>query len=299
MSGIDWLRPGVYDGVSNADYQSDSICSRPSLTSGTVKRLINQSPRHAWTHHPRLNPSFRPVERDSFDLGSVVHAWLLQGGKFAEMVDVIDADDWRTKYAKERKADARASGMLPILTKDWERVQEMVDAVAGQLPWLEADPPVLRDGKPEQTLIWEDNGVLCRARCDWLRDDRRAIDDPKSTTASANPHDWTRRTFWSVGCDVQAVFYQRGAEKIFGTRPDFRFVVMECHPPYAVSVVNLAPSVVELAERKIDHAIQLWKQCLDTGEWPGYPPQVASVEIDSWQEADLLHRIGAAEEIAA
>lgn len=296
MTGVDWLRPGIYDDIPSAVYHSDSICSRPSLSAGVIKRLIAQSPEHAWTHHPKLNPDYRSMVEQKFDVGTVAHELLLKGEQIA---CVIDAKDYRTNVAKAQRDKARADGQVPMLADQWERVKDMVAGVRAQLVTLEVDPPLLADGKPEQTIIWEEDGVLCRARTDWLRDDRGAIDDLKTTAGSASPVDWTRRTFWSIGCDIQAVFYQRGIEQLTGRKPAFRYVVVECEPPYAASVFDLAPSVVDLANRKIDHALQLWKRCLESDEWPGYPRHVASVEIDAWQEPDFLMRTVEPEGIAA
>jgi hypothetical protein len=278
--------------ISSEDYHADRLHDRPSLSSGTIKRLLAQSPEHARANHPRLNPDFEPTVDAKFDVGTAAHRFLLEP-ELADRVVVVDAPDWRTKAAREAREAAREIGSTALLEKDWTRVQEMVAAVRARLPELDVTPPLLADGKAEQTVLWEDDGVLCRARVDSLHDDLAAIDDLKTTSSSGNPIDWSRRTFWSIGADIQAVFYQRGIEALTGRKPAFRFIVAETEPPYAISVFDLAPSAIDLAERKIDHAIRLWRHCLETGSWPGYPRQVASIEVDAWQEVDLLHRIGA------
>jgi hypothetical protein len=278
---------GIHD-MTAEDYHSGAT-DEPSLSASIAKILLQQSPLHDWYAHPRLNPQYEPTHTDRFDLGTAAHALLLEGERFSERVATIDAADWRTNAAKTHKAAAREAGYVPLLESDWRRVIEMVNAVRDQLSARDDDPPLFADGKPEQTLIWRENGVLCRARLDWLHDDLRTVDDLKTSGQSANPVDYSRRTFWSIGADVQARFYARGIKALTGDYPAFRFCVIETTAPFCLSVLDLAPSTVELADQKIDRALELWKRCLESGEFPGYPSGIASVEV-TWQEADHLAR---------
>ncbi len=121
----------------------------------------------------------------------------------------------------------------------------------------------------------------------------------ESTSASANPHDWGRRTLWSIGADVQVVMYRRGVRALTGTMPDFYYLVAESQPPYAISVVSLAPSALELAEKKLDRAIELWKGCLASDRWPSYPTAVAYAEPPPWLEQEFWEMEAAEQELAA
>src|SRR4051812_22987943 len=83
----------------------------PTLSASIANILINASPAHARSQHPRLNPDWQREEEEKFDIGTVAHALLLQGKREAdEIVEVVLADDWRTKIAKEARAEARAAG---------------------------------------------------------------------------------------------------------------------------------------------------------------------------------------------
>lgn len=267
------------------DYHADP-CDQPSLSASLATLLCTTSPAHAWTAHPRLNPRFERREDDKFDVGKIVHALLLEG---QEIAAVVDADDWRTKAARAARDEARAAGLVPVLAKNAAVVTATVTAVREQLASFDADPPLLTDGKPEQTLIWSDGDVSCRARLDWLRDDLAAIDDVKTTVRSANPETWTRSMF-GIGADVQARFYQRGVRTVTGREPAFRFVVVETNPPYAVAVVSLSPAAESLADAKVEWALATWKRCLETGSWPGYSTRVAFAEPPSWDEYRWLER---------
>jgi hypothetical protein len=269
-------------------YHADTVAEQPSLSASIAHLLVDQTPWHAWAAHPKLNPHYERVERDIFDLGNVAHQLILEGD--AERVEVIDCSDWRTKDAKEQRDDARANGKVPLLRKDWERVDAMVTAVGDQLAERADDPPLFTSGKPEQTLVWEERGVTCRALVDWLRDDFATIDDLKTTGTTANPVVWSKKTLWSIGADVQAAMNLRGLKVVTGKDATFRLVVVENQPPYALSVVTLSDAALELANAKVDRAIDRWRHCLSTGRWPGYPAGQYVAELPSWAEYDFLEK---------
>lgn len=268
------------------DYHGDPAES-PSLSSSIAHLICSTSPKHAWAAHPRLNPAFKRQEEQHFDIGTAAH-WLLLQGDTADVVTVVEADDWRTKTAKEQRDAARAAGRLPLLAKHWDAVQAMVAAAREQLAALDVDPIPFTDGKAEQTLVWEEpGGVICRSRVDWLRDDLIAIDDYKSAGRSANPEKWSRSLF-DHGYDVSAAFYLRGVQALTGMVPDWRWVVQETSPPYALVVVAPGPDVVTMARKKVAYAINVWRRCLETGIWPAYPTRVCWAELPPWEETRWL-----------
>lgn len=281
MSGI-----GIHT-MSADEYHADP-CERPSLSSSIARTLVGQSPLHAWAAHPKLNPDWKPSDPEAhFDLGNVVHSLLLDDS--AEKVEIILFDNWRTDLSQMQRDEAREAGKTPLLAKHYEQAVKIVAGIREQIEWLNITPALLDQGKPEQTLIWEDHGVLCRARLDWLRDDHRAIDDVKTTGRSASPEQFSRSLF-GLGYDVQAAMYQRAVLALTGVVAEFRFVVVETHAPYAVSVVSLSPGSLMLANKKLDYALDAWARCLREDSWPGYPTQVCFAELPSWEETRWLER---------
>lgn len=268
-------------------YHADLVADRPTLSSSIASILCTSSPAHARAAHPKLNPGFERVEEDKFSVGTVAHALLLQGEEIAQ---IVDAADWRTNVAKQQRSEAQLAGRIPLLRKHWDEVRRMSEAIHAQLPGLELTPRLLVDGRPELTLVWEDEGVLCRARVDWLHDDHQAVDDLKTTKASANPESWVR-TMFTIGADIQAAFYLRGLEVMFGAVDvDWRFLVCETYPPYAISVVSPGADVLVLARKKVRYALELWRRCLDSDQWPGYPTRPAFAELPPWAENQWLER---------
>jgi PDDEXK-like uncharacterized protein DUF3799 len=280
--------PGIYT-MPAADYHADP-CPAPSLSASVARELLSQSAEHARWAHPRLNAAYEPDVDSKFDVGTAAHAALLEGDD--SNVVLVEADNWATKAAKAARDMARADGKTPILSRQWAEVVEMVKAARRQLATHEDKPtPLTGAGKPEQTVVWQEaDGAWCRARLDWLFNDHRIIDDYKTTPGTANPEVWCRRMLWSLGYDVQAAFYRRGVKAVTGIDPTFRFIPQETYAPHALAVVALAPQAMELADRKVEHAISAWRECLRTGAFPGYPRRTVWAELPSWEEAQWVER---------
>jgi hypothetical protein len=280
------IAPGI--SLNGAEeYHADDCGDTPTLSASIANILIGRSPAHARAAHPKLNPDLVREDDGKFDLGTAAHKLALEG---EDSIAVYAGKDWRSGEAKTFREEQRALGKIPLLSGQDERVHEMVGDLQVRLRNLKIDPPLFTAGQPEVTLVWkDDHDVICRARLDWLRDDYTAIDDYKTTSASADPRKW-ERTMYGIGADVQVAFYMRGVERITGVRPSFRYVVQETYPPYEFSVVGLAPSALALAEDKVEKALALWATCLERDFWPGYPTELASIEVPTWEETRWLER---------
>ena len=271
---------GIY-AMSAAEYQADPVKRGPSLSASIAKELITHSAYHAFWKHPRLNPAYEPEHEERFDLGSATHAYMLEGDA---AFSFVEAPDWRGKLAREARDDARQRGKIPLLVNQWAEIKLMVRAANDQLDRFEDPPRPFSSGRAEEVLVWQEGDVWCRARLDWLHDDHRTIDDLKTVGNSANPEVFSRTLFGS-GYDIQAAFYLRGLKAVMGTEGAFRFVVVENFAPYALSVVSLDPSAMELANRKVNYALTLWRECLKSGRWPGYPSVTCHAEPPPWEQA--------------
>jgi hypothetical protein len=282
-------RPGIYQ-IPAADYHLDP-CPEPSLSSSIAKKICLDSPLHAFHDHPRLNPLTERDEAEHFDIGVAAHALLLEG---SAQIAIIDAKDWRTKAAQEQRAAARAEGKTPLLVHVCQDVIRMVGALRAQLErHADGGAAMFTDGEAEQTIIWREDDLWCRARADWLRTDPFACDDYKTTSASANPDQWAR-TMFNAGFDLQAAWYLRGLRAVTGERLDdpatFRFAVQETYPPFAVSVIALNPDAMLLAEKKILYALEQWSDALASGRWHGYPTRTAFATLPPAHEAWWLEK---------
>ena len=265
-------------------YHADLIDeTRPSLSRSVIHAMCSKSPAHARAAHPKLNPLFEIETKSEFDIGTSAHQVLLEGHA---NVDVLSYDNWKRPIAREEAAQVRLHGRIPLLEKEWESVEAMIAAVRPQLD--EMDPVPFTEGRAEQTISWEYEGVLLRARPDWIRDDLSLVEDFK-TASSADPAAWSKRAI-EYGYDLQAVLYRMGVQMATGAFPDYRCIVVEKKAPYLVTEFRFAPDALTLAHRKVMWAIDMWRRCLDTEIWPGYASETCWVKLNPWDEERWLEK---------
>lgn len=279
-------KPGLYPEITMADYLADP-CAVPSLSSGCAHTLLSQSPFHAWRDHPKC-PNRRERDESSVaDIGSIVHALLLENTD--ENVVVIDAPDYRKKEAQAIRDAARAEGKHPILAHKLPAVQTMVDAARAYLATSDL-AGILDDGMAEATMLWQQDGVWCRARQDWISGDKSVLLHVKTTGGSAEPNAWIRSQLLNSGYDIAAVHYEQGAHAVGMDRAQSIFLVIEQDAPHGCSLVGLNPELRAFATAKWQRAVRAWRRCLITGQWPAYPLQIAYAEAPAWAVAQFQER---------
>lgn len=270
---------GIYD-IPLVDYIADPA-PEPSLSSSVAHTLITESPIHAFVQHPRLNKGVIDSGSSKMDIGTVVHGMVLEGDE--SRLVIVEADDWRTKVARETRDAARLEGLVPVLAGDMGMIREIADAAKLAIANSElAESFTPEAGKAEQTLLWQEGDIWLRSRPDWLTNDHRLIIDLKTTTVSAEPSAWLR-TMLGNGNDLQAVLGMRGIKALTGKTCAFVFWVVEQNPPYASSFIGLSPQFLEMSEHKLARAIALWSDCTMTNCWSGYPNRVCWVEPPNWE----------------
>ena len=279
--------PGVYDGLDEAAYHADPVPGG-SLSASGAKLLLPPSCPALYRYrrdHPKTSAAF--------DYGTAAHKHVLGAGA---PIGVVDADDWRTKTAKDQRDAFRAAGRIPLLYHDWLQVQEMADRlreheIAGAL----FDP---EHGRPEQSLFWTDaeTGIWRRARLDWLpehRPGRRLIIGDYKTAAAVDP-DSIRKAVANYGYHIQAAQYIDAAIACLDADPAFLLVFQMKDPPYLVNIAELDDDAIRAGRARLRDACEMFRDCTETGIWPGYeavtddgityitlPPWVARTEGDS------------------
>lgn len=270
--------PGVYD-LPEADYHADP-CVEPSLSSGVAKVLLDRSPWHARIQHPRLNPAYEAENGKQFDLGRAAHSLILGDPKqFA----YIEADNYTTKAAREQRDAAYEASKIPLLPGQAATLDAMNDAFWPQLARMEPLAAAWEVGRSEQSMIWHDHGVWCRARADRLCRGPNIIFDYKSIKNAA-PENCVRQVF-KMGWDVQNGFYRRGANDLARAH-EFRFIFLfqETESPHALTAVEFDPKALAYADDRALKAIEHWGQCVDADEWPGYPERICYAELPTWTD---------------
>ncbi len=289
-------RAGKYR-ISADAYHADP-CETPSLSRSVSVTLLTRSPKHAWASHPRLSSRFKREHKKHMDIGTAAHDMILgEPDRFM----VVKADSY-TGFAARRKRDtARDMGLVPLLQSDLPRIKELVAEARAQLADTEDASSAFLEGEAELTLVWSEDVTLadgtkfkiwCRCRLDWYTPGSAFFPDFKTTGMSANPETWGNLLF-REGLDFQAAFYRRGITKVLKvakSKVRFGFCVIETEWPHCLSVVGLGPVAMDLADKKVQAAYQLWGECMKANSWPGYPRRTCYVDPPVWAEKSWQDR---------
>ena len=259
--------------------------SLKAVSSGVLHTLLSECPLHARLASP-WNDAREQDNSKVADTGSAAHKILLEGTE--DGIQIIDADDWRTKAAKELRDAAYVEGRIPMLIGKMDGVREMVDA-ARQYVTSSEIAGIFKSGEPEVTLVWtetaDDGEIFCKARCDWLTADRRICLSYKTTQGSANPDSWIRTQLPQY--DMATMFYERGVLAACEVEQSVVVhLVQEQTYPFSCSLISLDPAYRALAESKLDRALAQWASCEATGKWPAYPSRICWAEPKAWQLGD-------------
>lgn len=282
--------PGIYLDVPAVDYFGD-CCPAPSFTQSLAKLMLERSPRHVWTEHPRLNPVYVHDDGDyrkDQAIGNAAHALLLGRGK---ELAIINADDFRTKVAQQAKEAARALGQTPILAKHYDTATEMVVAAVKQLD--DVGIQITAElGDSEVVAVAEEGGFWLRSMIDLLSHSRTLVLDYKTSAMCCSPYALPQKLN-SDGFDVQAAFHERildALDPATAGRRGHLFLCQENDPPYALTVAQLSEAVLTIGRKKVDYAVGMWKRCMAADQWPLYPSRIVVPEMPQWAESRWLDR---------
>lgn len=285
IAGI--LAAGVHQ-IDGEDYHRDP-CPEASLSSTLAKTMLAQSPLHAWTASPRLNPDWEPVNKKTFDIGRAAHRAILgAGGDYVAIPDGMLASNGAasTKEAKAFIADARDAGQTPLKASEVEQIHAMRDKAAAKLAALQID---LDPARSEMVAIAQIEGVWCRAMIDNVPLDARLPIYDFKTCENASP-EACQKAILNYGYDVQAEHYRQVWQAATGEDRVFRFVFQEKTKPHEVCVIELGADTLLIARKKIARAREMWGLCMQANQWPGYPLGVHRVDLPSWAIERWLER---------
>jgi len=292
---------GLYD-IPHDQYHADP-CVVPSLSCSIAKKLVRQTPAHAWQAHARFgNVGIMPTA--AMDDGSIVHALMLGQAHLIEPITTAygpkhpragkPVTDYKTDAAAAERDALRARGRVPVLLHRLPELVRCKAAAVADLAEAEDGAVFLSPGRSEVCAISREGDVLLRSLVDRLPDDPALPPgDLKCTELSAAPDGWERRL--QLEYAFQDAFYARvlrGAEGF--ERPGMRFCAIELDAPYGTVINAALPELRALAAIEVERAIQLWRECMRSRVWPRYSRATQWVGPTAWQ----LQRAEDAEQIS-
>lgn len=270
------------------NYDEQSYHRHPALSASGAKILATQTPADYQHYLHEFTPT--PAMND----GTAVHSLVLGTGPEMVVVqkknrsgELEDAYDYTsTKYSEQHTAEIIAAGKTPILRRKLEPIKAMAAAIH-EHPLARA---LLCDegGKSEVSAFWNDatTGVPMRARFDRLRQPdatgRVIVPDLKTSSALKNLREFVRQAA-NLDYPVQAAFYEDAIVATgYGQSAEFLWVVVESTPPHKVAVVGLNADDRKAGRALMERAARLYRECTETGRWPGIPEEVHYVDLPAW-----------------
>ena len=283
-------KPGIYEGIEPEEYFSWEAVSNSRLN------LLKRSPmhfRHGFTE-----------ATDAMRLGTLVHTGVLEplaiAQRFVFMPNYANHPDNVTGTGA--RSFSAATTFVKKMEEQFRQLhfdkqivdKDQFDQMVGMANSLAACPPakeLLRDGKAEISLVWEDPcGLLCKCRIDWLKPGIMA--DLKTCKDAGS----FERSIADYGYHRQMAFYQRGLAANGLDEHQPWIVAVEKTAPFGVRCAPMAEEALAVGRKEIDELLSLLIDCQRSNSWPGYespeewtlPRWYASNEGDGSEQKSVL-----------
>jgi len=144
---------------------------------------------------------------------------------------------------------------------------------------------LLRGAQFERSLFAKDKaGTLRKGRLDALTEGN-AIPDVKTCESAAL--DDFERSILKYRYHVQAAYYLDLCALLGIEKQAFVFLCVEKSPPFAVAVYSLDADVIDLGRREYKRDLALFRQCEESGQWPGYSESIELISVPPWARKQL------------
>lgn len=257
--------PGIYTDISNEIYHSSHGISNSGLS------RIAQSPAHF--KYPKAKSSTRAME-----IGSAIHCAILEPERYLKDYRVVECDARTSSLYKAACKDRPSECVLTypehqnVIGMQWAAMNNMA-AASLLLDTLAQRELSVYATDPE-------TGLLVKCRFDLLTKDLVAMDLKKCQDARA---DAFSRSIYNYGYHRQAAFYGDVYFWATGERlKEWKFLAMEEQSPYACKVYTLDPEAIEIGRIEYRAALDLYAECVESGEWPSYGHEDEVISLPGW-----------------
>lgn len=299
--------PGFYR--CSLDVHHSQCTTGVSVTSGILRKMELQTPADVWAFH-MLNPNRWPSQdRPALRLGRAMAAFV-EGQMEAVSLHfyVLPEDKPRRPTPAQITAyeEGRASAAATESVEFWREVDadprdkitraEMA-LIADMGAVLAADPAAaaVMGGEPELTMAWfdEETQLWCLARPDTINFDG-TLTDYKRCSTQGRPFDWrfVDRRITDHGFDQQLAFGAEAMERLGIGWPTAAGIVAQWdQPPHHVILREIQEEDLRFGQFRNRRALRRFRECLDSGFWPGPGQDVGAYQRPEKQREWLLEQM--------
>ena len=257
---------------TRAGMTTEEYRKAPGLNFSLAKHLL-KSPAHF-----KAAQDEEKEETDAMRIGTLAHAMILEGKDLRDLYAIKPAG--MSFATKEGKA-WRDAQTLPILK---EEDANMIPQAAQKITENPHAAHILKQCQHRETPIFGTiMGVQCKALLDCHGTDGVAwvINDLKTSTDASQKG--FAKSVINFDLDLQAAFYCTLLANIEGleTPPFFVWTAVEKAAPFA-NAVYTAEQWMESGMRKLERVMDLYKECVSSGEWPMPYRGINQLERPAW-----------------
>lgn len=263
------LKPGIYPGVPFDEYQRWDAVNNSFLW-----ELSTKSPAHA--KHNKENPK---PPTPALKYGHGLHALALEPETFKQKYIIAPPCKRNTKAGKDiwEHFLKGVNGREIIASNDYGSMLRLDNAMKSQRIHR-----YIEQGRSEVSIVWKDkkSGLLCKARPDYVHERHAIIINLKSTIDASKER--FSRDIYRYGYYQGASFYCDGWRTLTENMPAYVFLAYEKTPPHLIVAYELASKDIIAGRLAYRKALKIYKECLKTDTWPGYPDEVQMISMPDW-----------------
>lgn len=225
----------MFECLSFKEYQA-----RDGLNQSEIKKILDNPQKWA------LGYSESP-KSEALDFGSLCHDLILSPQELDKKYFItrdIDKLDFRLKEHKNIKSEVEKSDLILIDGNTFKKANDLIFANKGILD------SYFDNGDCEISFFGELQGVKCKARPDFVSDDRELIIDLKITQDASK--DGFIQSVAKFRYYLQAAFYL----DLIGAKR-FLFLAIEKEPPFMCGIYELSPEALDLGREKYLKAFEI------------------------------------------
>lgn len=263
--------PATTDITGIKDVPFETYLTMGDTSKSSLWTAIDKSPAHA---------KVAKEESNAMAMGTAVHVAVLEPEEFHRFVRGPDdrrGNKWKDAL-DEHGANLLTSGDYDnaLAIRDRFRREPLIKKLVGaktlrEISGFARDPAT---------------GLMIRIRPDARRDDIALTVDLKATTdVRADPFS---RRIAQFGYHLQeAIYRDTWARAAIGTNHNpetdaFIFLTVEMKEPFEFIPYELDEDDVAAGRKTAQAALDLWKRCVETGQWPGYARQITPIARPAW-----------------
>ena len=221
------------------------------------------------------------VTRNFFDLGSAVHAYILEPNKFQTEFDCLP-ETVKVRHGKAWDAlQAANPGVTYMSLQDYSKAIQM----GSKTIMLYSD---LFTGGVAEVSYWkrdERTGIILKSRVDYEKGNglgKLGVD--LKTANSSKP------SLFSKHCIDYGYYLQDALYTEVAGLQDFLFCVVESEAPFLPTLNAYFDDYErDLARQEMRQALDAMAICMEKDEWPGYSPDyhINAMKIPAWKRQQI------------